>query len=146
VGVAIVKDVKWASGTLDVLKELPDAVRKEFGHELFLAQKGECPENASAFEGSIGTNIMKLVERYDKDTYRCVYAAKLETCVYVLHVFMKKSNEGKRTPKRVIETVEARYKVALEMDKIATAQAATSKGKPGSSPGSKQPVEGKTKP
>jgi phage-related protein len=146
VGVAIVKGVKWASGTLDALKELPDAVRKEFGHELFLVQKGESPENASPFEGSSGTNIMKLVERYDKDTYRCVYAAKLETCVYVLHVFMKKSHEGKRIPKHVIETVKARYRDALEMDKAATGQAATSRGKPGSAPDSKRPGEGKIKP
>jgi len=99
------------------MMELPEAVRREFGHELFMVEKGEQPENASPFEGSSGANIMKLVERYDSDTYRCVYTAKLDTGIYVLHAYMKKSKDGISTPRQIIETVEARYKAALQMDK-----------------------------
>jgi phage-related protein len=117
------KKVKWAPGAHKAIMELPEAVRREFGHELFMVQKGEQPENASPFEGSSGTNIMKLVERYDKNTYRCVYSAKLETGVYVLHAYMKKSKEGKSTPQQVIELVEERYKAAVEMDKQALVEA-----------------------
>ena len=102
--------------------ELPEAVRREFGHELFMVEKGEQPDNASPFEGSSGANIMKLVERYDKDTYRCVYTAKLDSGIYVLHAYMKKSKEGKKTLKQIVETVEARYKAALEMDLRAKAE------------------------
>ena len=117
------KQVKWAPGAHKALMELPESVRREFGHELFMVQKGEQPENASPFEGSSGANIMKLVERYDKNTYRCVYTAKLESGVYVLHAYMKKSKEGKSTPQQVIELVEERYKTAIEMDKRERAEA-----------------------
>ena len=67
---------------------------------------------------------MKLVERFDKNTYRCVYAAKLDTGVYVLHAYMKKSKEGKSTPQQIIETVEGRYKAAVRMDKEEKAKVA----------------------
>jgi phage-related protein len=117
------KKVKWTPGAHAALMDLPEAVRKEFGHELYLVEQGETPDNASPYEGSSGGNIMKFVERFDKNTYRCVYAAKLETGVYVLHAYMKKSKEGKSTPQQIIDTVAERYKVAVRMDNEARAAA-----------------------
>ena len=95
--------------------ELPESVRRDFGYGLFVIQRGEMPENASPFDGSSGANIMKLVERYETDSYRCVFAAKFERVVYVLHVFKKKSSSGIATPKREIETVRARYRRAQQL-------------------------------
>src|SRR5471030_2113486 len=82
------------------LMKLPEEVRRDLGYGLFLVQRGEMPNNASPFEGSTGGNIMKLVERHDTDTYRCVFAAKFELAVFVLHVFKKKSSSGISTPQR----------------------------------------------
>ena len=110
------KRIEWNTYAKKDISELPEAVRCEFGHELYLLQLGETPENASPFEGSKGGDLMKLVERFDGDTYRCVYVAKLKTAIYVLHVYMKKSAEGSRTPQRVVETVHRRYKLAQEAD------------------------------
>ena len=59
---------------------------------------------------------MKLIERYDGDTYRCVYAAKLDTAIYVLHAYMKKATEGRKTPRKLIETVHQRYNAAKAQD------------------------------
>jgi phage-related protein len=72
------------------------------------------PDNASPFEGSTGSNIMKLVERHDTNTFRCVFVAKFEKAVFVLHVF-KKSTRGIATPQREIETVQARFRRAQEL-------------------------------
>lgn len=102
----------FGGGAKDELRELPQGVRREFGHALWLIQQGATPANASPFEGSHGGNIMKLTERYETDTYRAVYAAKFEHAVFVLHVFMKKSTHGISTPRRVIEVVQKRYRDA----------------------------------
>ncbi len=113
------KRIEWNVSAKKDISELPEAVRCEFGHELYLLQSGETPENASPFEGSRGGDIMKLVERFDGDTYRCVYTAKLKTAIYVLHVYMKKATEGNRTPQRIVDTVHKRYKLAQEADNVA---------------------------
>ena len=51
-GIQNMKILKWAPGAHRALMELPEAVRREFGHELFMVEKGEQPENASPFEVS----------------------------------------------------------------------------------------------
>ena len=65
---------------------------------------GETPDNVSPFEGSKSNEVMKITERFDGDTYRCVFAAKFERAVYVLHV-LKKSASGIATPRKDINTV-----------------------------------------
>lgn len=108
------KPARFHRAARTALLELPVEVRKEFGHALWLVQNGETPGNASPFEGSSGNDIMKLVERFETDTYRCVYAAKFKHYLYILHVFKKKSTSGIRTPRKQIETVKERFKWAIE--------------------------------
>jgi len=103
------KPLYFLEGAYDDLMELPETVRRDFGYGLYLVQRGEMPDNASPFEGSMAGSIMKLVERHDTDTYRCVFAAKFGRAIYVLHVFKKKSTAGIATPQREIETVRARF-------------------------------------
>lgn len=109
-----VKPARFHRAAKAALLELPAEVRKAFGHALWLVQNGETPGNATPFEGSSGGDIMKLVERFETDTYRCVYIAKFEHYVYILHVFKKKSTSGIRTPQQEIETVKERFKWAIE--------------------------------
>ncbi|MBF2017615.1 MAG: type II toxin-antitoxin system RelE/ParE family toxin [Rivularia sp. T60_A2020_040] len=53
------------------------------------------------------------------DTYRVVYAVKIEENVYVLHAFQKKSKQGLKTPQADIDLVKQRYKDALEKEQKA---------------------------
>jgi len=57
---------------------------------------------------------MKLVEHFDKDTYRAAYVADFPQCVYLLHVFKKKSTSGIATPRPDLNTIQARFKAAKE--------------------------------
>ena len=109
------KPIRFLEAAHDDLMELPEPVRREFGYGLYVVQRGEMPDNASPFDSSSGANIMKLVERYETDSYRCVFAAKFERAIYVLHVFKKKSSSGIATPQREIETVKARFRRAQQL-------------------------------
>ncbi len=104
------KDLWFVGGSRDGIRDrlLPEEVREEFGHTLWMVQRGETPDNVSPFEGSRSHEVLKITERFDGDTYRCVYAAKFERAVYVLHVFKKKSVSGIATPRRDIATVQRR--------------------------------------
>lgn len=107
-----VKTVHFISGSRADMLALPKEVRAEFGHSTWQIENGETPSNASPFEGGKAHEVMKLTERYDGDTYRCVYAAKFEQAVYILHVFQKKSKSGIATPQKDINTVQERLQRA----------------------------------
>lgn len=106
------KDVRFIGSAQEDLRAMPDKVRVDFGFQLWLLQNKTTPQNATPFEGSRANEVMKLSERHDKDAYRCVYAAKFEKVVYVLHVFQKKSRSGIATPQSDIDLVYHRMALA----------------------------------
>ena len=53
-----------------------------------------------------------MVEDHDGNTYRAVYTVRLGDCVYVLHVFQKKSKKGAETPKHVVDLIKDRLRTA----------------------------------
>ncbi len=57
---------------------------------------------------------MKMTERFDGETYRAAYVIEFPQCVYLLHVFQKKSSSGKATPKPDKDTILARWKAAKQ--------------------------------
>jgi phage-related protein/predicted XRE-type DNA-binding protein len=109
-----IKQLRFQGSALEDLRSLPEEVRRDFGHALWQLQNGETPMSASPFELTVANEVMKLSERHDDNTYRCVYAAKFGRAVYVLHVFQKKSKRGIATPKKDIDLVYRRLERAKE--------------------------------
>jgi hypothetical protein len=60
----------------------------------------------------LSSNVVELVEDFDKDTYRAVYAVRLHAAVYVLHAFKKKSKQGSKTPQSDIDLIRRRLRDA----------------------------------
>ena len=58
--------------------------------------------------------FFEIVDRYNKDTYRLVYAVQIGKYLYVLHAFQKKSKTGIATPKPDVDLIKQRYKEAQE--------------------------------
>ena len=58
---------------------------------------------------------MELVESFDGDAYRAVYAVRFEDAVYVLHVFQKKSASGIATPQRHLDLIRQRLREAIRI-------------------------------
>jgi phage-related protein len=61
--------------------------------------------------------VLEVVESDADGTYRAVYTVKFEEAVFVLHCFQKKSKSGIATPKKDIEIIHARLRVAELMAK-----------------------------
>lgn len=99
--------LEFLGDSLKVLRSLPEAVRREFGYNLSRVQSGETPGDAKPLKG-FNVAVMEITVRYDKDTYRTMYTAKLQRRVYVLHVFQKKSKHGIKTAPRDLECVRLR--------------------------------------
>ena len=94
------------------------------GYALQLAQWGDKHPDAKPLKGFKGSSVLEVVENYNGDTFRAVYTVKFIDAVYVLHVFQKKSKQGKKTPKQDIELiksrlqyVEAQYRLRTQVNK-----------------------------
>jgi phage-related protein len=82
---------------------------------LSFAQRGGKHPSAKPLKGFKGAGVLEIVEDHRGDTYRAVYTVRFAKAVYVLHVFMKKSKSGIKTPKHEMELIDRRLKAA-ELD------------------------------
>jgi phage-related protein len=112
--VPILRAVVWMGNAKKNLGEFPEGARKPIGDELQLLQFGGMPKDAKPFKG-IGSGVLEIAVRYDKDAYRTVVAVQLGKKLYVLHAFQKKSKRDIETPKRDVELIKQRYKEAKEL-------------------------------
>ena len=109
------KDVKWVGDSREQLRRFPKPAREAVGEALHIAQIGGKHRNAKPLIG-VGSGVFEIVARYDTNTYRAVYTVKIGENIYVLHAFQKKSVRGIRTPKREIDLIKQRLKIAQEME------------------------------
>lgn len=59
--------------------------------------------------------VLEIVEDFDGDTYRAVYTVKFAEAIYVLHAFQKKSKSGVATPRRDLDLIRERLRLAKEL-------------------------------
>jgi phage-related protein len=120
------KEIDWRGSSYKDLIEMPDQVRKMFGHALGLAQNGLRYTDDKMLTGFKPASI-EILEDYDGDTYRAVYTAHYDDVIYVLHCFKKKSTQGRNLPKADKETIEKRL---TEVRRIEAEKAKARKKKP----------------
>lgn len=101
----------WIASSRRDYKDLPEAVQRAFGFELFLAQTGQHPPSAKPLRG-FGSGVVELIEDHDGDSFRAVYTVRFAEAVYVLHAFKKKAKRGIATPKSDIDLIKRRLKDA----------------------------------
>lgn len=109
----IEKPLDWVGRSKKDFLTFPDEVKDEMGFALYLAQVGDKPDNAKPMNGFSGASVMEIVQDENGEAYRAVYAVQLETAIYVLHAFHKKSKTGSKTPKEDMELIKARLKIAI---------------------------------
>jgi phage-related protein len=110
-----IKQLVWVGSARSDLKALPPEVQDEMGYGLYQAQLGQFPNYAKPLKGFSG--VYEIVSDFDKNTYRAMYAAKIDSRIYVLHVFQKKSKSGIKTPKQEIDLIKRRLQVAKIISK-----------------------------
>jgi phage-related protein len=111
------KPLLWIGSSKRDLMALPVPIRKFFGHALNFAQNGERHDAAKALKGFGGGGVLEVVEDDADGTYRAVYTVKFKEAIFVLHCFQKKSKSGIATPKREMDIIHARLKIAETMTK-----------------------------
>jgi len=100
------------SSTRKDIQTLPAEVRRTFGNALDEAQKGGKHPDAKPLAGFGGANVLEVVDNFATDTFRALYTVRFEEAIYVLHVFQKKSMQGRKTPQRDLEVIRTRLQQA----------------------------------
>lgn len=106
------REIRWVGSSRKDLREMPKAIRADFGFELQEVADGRTPEDAKALKGFGAADVLELREDDEAGTYRAVYTVRFGDCVYVLHAFQKRSRQGIATGKADIELIKARLAIA----------------------------------
>ncbi len=109
------KVLTWVGGSRRDMRTMPKEVRRSFGVALYAVQIGETPPVAKVLKGFGSAGVLELIEDDAGGTYRAVYTVRFATAIYVLHVFQKKSKQGRETPQRDINLIKERLKRAGEI-------------------------------
>src|SRR5258708_11737256 len=105
----------WIGSSRRDMRGMPKDVRRSFGVALYAVQIGETPPIAKVLKGFGSAGVLELIEDDAGGTYRAVYTVRYATAIYVLHVFQKKSKQGRATPQRDINVIKERLKRAGEI-------------------------------
>lgn len=108
-----IKSLVWVGSSHEDLKAFPSEVQHEMGYALYVAQEGDRHPKAKSLKGFSG--IMEIRSGYLTNTYRAVYTTKIGDAIYVLHAFQKKSKRGIQTPKKEIDLIKRRLKIAQDL-------------------------------
>jgi phage-related protein len=103
----------WIGSSLGDLLAFPEAVKDEIGAALNVAQFGGKLPSAKPWKGE-GPGVFEIVEDHRGDAYRAIYTVRFADAIYVLHAFQKKSPSGIKTPRRDVELVAQRLKLAQQ--------------------------------
>jgi phage-related protein len=102
------KKIFWVGSTLQDLRAFPEDARSIAGHELHLVQQGLEPDDWKPMT-SVGPGVQEL-RIHTGVEHRVFYLAKFAEGVYVLHAFLKKTQQ---TAQRDLELARERYRDVL---------------------------------
>ncbi len=105
------RPVEWVGSSKVDLKRFPEPVQDRMGFAIYQAQTGLQHHDAKPLKG-FGSGVLEVLARHDGDTFRAVYTVRFQAAVYVLHAFQKKAKRGIATPKKDLDLVRRRLRVA----------------------------------
>lgn len=110
-----IRPILWVGSSKKDLMDMPTDVVTDFGYGLYQAQIGAHPDIAKTLSGFGRASIVELRLNHKAGTFRAVYTVQFADAILVLHAFHKKSKSGIETPKKEIELIHSRLKLAEQV-------------------------------
>lgn len=107
------RPVSWIKAARKEFEEFPGAVQGDMLDALTLAAEGGKSDKAKPFKGVDG-GVFEIALRHRGDAFRALYAVKIDTDIWVIHAFQKKSKSGIKTPQTEVDLIRERLKRLLE--------------------------------
>ncbi len=106
------KQAEWIGSSKRDLASLPQDIKRTMGYALRIAQLGGQHEDTKVLKGFHGADVIEILEDDKAGTYRGVYTVRFPKALFILHVFQKKSKSGIATPKKDMDLIKSRLKLA----------------------------------
>ncbi|MBK6867352.1 MAG: type II toxin-antitoxin system RelE/ParE family toxin [Burkholderiales bacterium] len=103
------KRINWLGTSLNAVRDFPADARALIGFELRLVQRGEMPTDFKPMP-TVGAGVYEIRVRAGRQ-YRVMYVAKFSESVYVLHAFIKKTQQ---TAQPDLALAQSRYAALLK--------------------------------
>jgi phage-related protein len=103
------RPISWIKAARKDFEGFPEGARLEILRALTIAAEGGKADIAKPLQG-FESGVFEVALPYRRDAYRVIYALRLDTDIWVVHAFQKKSKTGFKTPKVEIDLVRARLK------------------------------------
>lgn len=108
------RPITWIKAARKEFEDFPQGAQIEIARALTIVAEGGFPDIAKPLKG-FGSGVIELALRHKGDAFRVVYALHIDTDVWVIHAFQKKSKTGIKTPKAEIDLIHERLKRIKEM-------------------------------
>jgi phage-related protein len=103
------KSIRFQGSALADLRAFPAAARRMAGHQLDQIQHGRDPDDWKPMP-SVGPGAREIRIREAAGAFRVIYVARLDSTIYVLHCFQKKT---RATRKSDLDLAQSRYRDLL---------------------------------
>lgn len=108
------REISWIKVARKDFEDFPEGAQDEILDALTVAAEGGKAEIAKPMKG-MGSGVFEVALRFRGDAYRLVYDVQLDTDIWVIHAFQKKSKTGIATPQREIDLIRERLKRLKEV-------------------------------
>ena len=108
------REISWIKAARKDFEDFPEGAQDEILDALTVAAEGGKAEIAKPMKG-MGSGVFEVALRFRGDAYRLVYDVQLDTDLWVIHAFQKKSKMGIATPQREIDLIRERLKRLKEV-------------------------------
>lgn len=105
----ISRQISWLKAAKRDFEAFPQGAKDEILDALTVVAGGGMPGMAKPLKG-FGSGVLELALRHRGEAYRVVYALQIETDIWVVHAFQKKSRSGSKTPKAETDLIAERLK------------------------------------
>ena len=100
------KQVIWMGSSREDLRAFPREARREIGYQLEHVQEGVEPDDWRPMS-AVGSGVREIRVQESSGAFRCIYLAKRQEGIYVLHCFQKKTQ---KTNRQDLDLAERRFK------------------------------------
>ncbi len=100
------KSIEFRGSTLTDLRRFPATARREAGYQLYQVQEGYDPDDWKPMN-TVGQGVREIRIRDKSGALRVMYIANLESTIFVLHCFAKKTQ---KTSPNDISLASQRYR------------------------------------
>jgi phage-related protein len=108
------RPISWIKAARKDFEDFPQGAQIEVGLALTVVAEGGWHDIAKPLKG-FGSGVIELALRHRGGAFRVVYALQIDSDIWVLHAFQKKSKTGIKTPKAEIDLIYERLKRLKEI-------------------------------